>query len=232
MAAAAGVAVRVDAQFLPDPAAGTEAGSATPYTEQTVGDVDPLARSLRFIDPAQAADVMRDRVLRARAVDPLAPGDGGGVSGRGFLYRAPGVRARFARPVYRTWTAYGETLNGTPARQGDFEEVIPPDTVFDLTLPPRPTAELTPFSAGMVAEHRLPLAQPAPPMDRRIVAPALGVGARPPGERSLPPRSPDPEAAAQPRRLQPWVRVERDAEGRLRVVEADAPEARPPASEP
>ena len=196
------VAAAAGAQLLPDPAAGTEANSATAYTEEGIGDVDPLGRSTRWMDPAQEADLMRDRVLRTR---PMTPGEAaaaalapGADTARSYVYRRPGVRATFHRPAYITWTLDGPRVNGAPAYEGGFKEVIPPDTVFDLTVAPVAPPELTAFSAGMRVDGRVP-PEPAP-----FVAPA--------------PRP--PAAAPAARELQPWVRVRRTPEGRLVLDES------------
>ena len=204
------------AQLLPDPPAGTEAGSATVYTEQGIGDVDPLGVSTRWMDPAHEADLNRDRVVRAR---PLTPAEAARAqldplagSSRGYAYRRPGVRATFHRPAYVTWTAEGPRVNGAPAWEGAFREIIPPDTVFVLTPPIVPPAELTAFSAGMRVDRRLGLERPTPPVLGPVHTPVDPAPAD--AEPAVGTAEPTPA-----RRLQPWVRLRTDTAGRVTLDE-------------
>ncbi len=205
-------------QALAEPPAGSEAGSATIYGEESIADVDPLGVSTRWIDPGQAGNLMSDRIVRTRAMTPseaaraaLDPSSG---AARGYAYRAPGVRATFHRAAYVTWTVDGPRVNGAIRSRGSFKEIIPPDTVFDLTPPPVPAAELTAFSAGMLSEGRLPVGRPSLPLDRRVDlrtgAPLVALA-----EPVAAPVAPPP-----PAQLQPWVRLRVDENGRTRIDDA------------
>ena len=173
---------------------------------------------MRWIDPGQAGDLMSDRVVRTRAMTPreaaLVAMDPASGSARGYAYRAPGVRATFHRPAYVTWTVDGPRVNGAIRSHGSFKEIIPPDTVFDLTAPPVPAAELTPFSAGMLAEGRVPVGRPSLPLDRRVDL-RTGAPLVAPAEPAAAPVPPPP-----PAQLQPWVRLRVDENGRTRIDDA------------
>lgn len=192
-------------QQRPDPVPLPTPGAATVYTEESIGDVDPRGVSTRWVDPGQASDLMKDRVVRTRPLTPAEAAASGlnprlGAT-RGFAYRAPGVRATFHRPAYITLTLDGPRVNGSRVREGDFREIIPPDTVFDMTTPPVPPAELTEFSAGMLIDGRIDL---SPGRLRAAASPAAIA---------------ETAAPAAPRKLQPWVRLETDASGRVRLAE-------------
>ncbi len=100
-----------------------------PLVDRAVSDLDPLATSSRVLDPAFANDLNRARLFELEPGDPLT-----GQRPQ-FQFVAPGFRATFDRPDYLTLSEDGITLNQAPAFDGAFVELIPPNTVFDLTLP-------------------------------------------------------------------------------------------------
>jgi hypothetical protein len=111
-------------------------GSET-YVDQAVGDLDPLSESIRRIDPAVGRDLNTGRI---RLIQPTNREDGFGLrlgfDAGYYEYRAPGVRAVFQRPDYLTRNRDGQVvLNQTPATDGEYLELIPPNTVFNLSNP-------------------------------------------------------------------------------------------------
>ena len=111
--------------------------------DQTVGDLDPLARSLRRVDPGNQRFSARTRLLRRQPGRPGAAPAGANAP-RQYRFEAPGVQAWLRRPEYLVRSNdYGQDVarNRAPAQDGDFREIVPPDTVFDLRPDaPRPNA--------------------------------------------------------------------------------------------
>ncbi len=163
-----------------------------PLVDRAVADLDPLATSTRYLDPAYANNPNRERVTLLRPADPAA--------GVGAVYNleGPGYRATFNRPDYLVQTQFGPALNHAGLRDGAYVDVIPPNTVFDLT-PPRPTQPLAPLS---------------PEAQRLVVDTRIGGDAQPSFFSPVPtltPMSftiPDVGADGQPVQLQPWVTAE------------------------
>jgi len=113
--------------------------------DQNVEDVDPRATSFRVIDPGNARHPTRSMIVErahqakwARLGLPALDQATGLPDTRRYEYRAPGVRAQMDRPDYRVIDQTGEpALNRVPLLDGAFEEMPPPNTVFDL-VPERP----------------------------------------------------------------------------------------------
>ncbi len=121
----------------------TTSAQEAPLVDRAVGDLDPLATSSRYLDPVYSNDLNRTRLFQVQDPDPLL-----GTRSQ-FRYEAPGFRATFDRPDYLTLSKDGVTLNQAPTLDGNFIDLIPPGTVFDLTTPtPRQIA--VPPSAEML----------------------------------------------------------------------------------
>lgn len=183
--------------------------------DRAVGDLDPLATSLRRVDPAYGNDLNRDQL---RLLNPANPTTG--AAGQ-FLLTAPEFRATFSQPDYIVFDPSTEDadLNSSPHRDGAFIELIPPGTVFHLGEAPNPNAQRGPtgpdnrlFRGGPI-DPRVGGFSPAEPMDPRRTFN---------GPIVLPPVSPSantlPAADTPQLQLQPWVTAEdlREAE-RLEV---------------
>ncbi len=133
--------------------------------DRTVGDLDPLGVSHRWIDPAQAAFSPGARLYRegygaGGFGDPGSapapnPHTGLMMSGQ-FRYEAPGVQAWMDRPDYLVRTGPGGqfSYNVAPLREGSALALIPPNTVFNLIPPDRlDTGQSEPESPG--PDHRI-----------------------------------------------------------------------------
>jgi len=116
--------------------------------DQNVEDVDPRAVSFRVIDPGNAKYPTRSMIVeRAHQASwsqlglPALDQPPGLPDTRKYEYRAPGVRARMDRPDYLVIDQTGEpAFNRVPMMDGAFEELPPPNTVFDL-VPERPQSQ-------------------------------------------------------------------------------------------
>lgn len=112
--------------------------------DANVGDRDPLATSLRRIEPGNAQHSFANRLTvidfsrRWLPFDPATPTTTdpatGLVHSQGYQYRAPGVRALVDRPDYLVDLG-GRALgrNVQPVRDGAQFMIIPANTVFQLT---------------------------------------------------------------------------------------------------
>lgn len=121
------------AACLTGSAAPPAAAQEAPLVDRAVGDLDTLATSSRYLDPAYGNDLNRARLYQLRTADLQA-----GTRPQ-YRFEAPGFRATFDQPDYLTLSEDGVGLNRAPLYDGAFIELIPPNTVFDLT-PSRPAA--------------------------------------------------------------------------------------------
>jgi hypothetical protein len=92
--------------------------------DQAVGDADKLATSLRRVDVGLRSDGEQTSLFRVQPSQYLP---------QTFLRVAPGLRARVERVDYliRTGKKTFE-MNISPRRDGQFLELVPANTVFDL----------------------------------------------------------------------------------------------------
>ncbi|MEM6853521.1 MAG: hypothetical protein AAF593_03845 [Planctomycetota bacterium] len=133
----------------------SQTGTAPGTTVDTgVTDLDPLATSLRRIDPGNAQFSFESRLTVANfsrtwsPFDPASPTatdpSTGLVHSQGYQFRSPGLRALIDRPEY------------VPLRNGGEVMVVPANTVFQLTLE-RPTApeDTRPAAHENFMDHRL-----------------------------------------------------------------------------
>lgn len=102
--------------------------------DQTVGDADPLAVSLRQVDPGNA--LYSGRTALYRPLDPSALNDPLGLNAtRPYIFSAPGVRAYTNQPDYLVMTGpnRGDVgLNMAAAIDGGYMTLAPANVVFDL----------------------------------------------------------------------------------------------------
>lgn len=126
------------------------ATGAAGAVDANVGDRDPLATSLRRVEPGNALHSFENRLTvtdfarRWSPFDPATPTttdpSTGLVHSQGYQYRAPGVRALIDRPDYLVDLG-GNTpgRNVQPVRDGAQVMIIPANTIFQLT-PERSTS--------------------------------------------------------------------------------------------
>ncbi len=177
-----------------------------PLIDRAVGDLDPLATSMRRIDPAYGGAPNRDQLFRLESADAQT-----GVPGT-FLLQAPEFRATFSQPDYLTLSPEGVDLNTAQVQDGAYIELIPPGTVFHLGEVPPTTPSFAPagpdrrlFQGGPIEGRRV-LVFDAQPLD-----PRHGLS---PDPRWVPPTltadlsRADPRNPAPPPMLQPWVTAE------------------------
>ncbi|MEM8781403.1 MAG: hypothetical protein AAGE65_00985 [Planctomycetota bacterium] len=186
------------------PFVAAQAPAPPPLVDRAVGDLDPLATSMRRVDPAYGTGPSRDQLFRLESADPRA-----GTPGR-FLLQAPEFRATFTQPDYLTLTPEGVDLNTAQSRDGAFIELIPPGTVFHLGEAPGQSRYVVPagpdrrrFREGPI-DGRLVNLLDAQPMDPRLTpsdAPPFRGTPGPAADPSL--FQPGPAVA-----LQPWVTAE------------------------
>lgn len=125
--------------------------------DQTVEDVDPLATSLRRVEPGNALYSDRIRIYEFGPPSPLGmdrssfqrdPATGLAMPQQ-YRYVAPGVQAWLNRPDYLVRTGPDRRdigFNVAPYADGAFVEVVPPGTVFDLIPRPQILARPTPLA--------------------------------------------------------------------------------------
>lgn len=100
--------------------------------DQSVGDLDSLSTSLRRMEPGLLLHGEQTRLFQV--VDPL------GVDNPYFYRMGAGFRARIDRPQYLVVSKQSNDrmdldLNVTPYRAGQFLELVPPGTVWEIGLP-------------------------------------------------------------------------------------------------
>jgi hypothetical protein len=102
--------------------------------DQTVGDADALAVSLRQVDPGNA--LYSGRTALYRPLDPSALNDPLGLNAtRPYIFSAPGVRAYTNQPDYLVMTGpnRGDVgLNMAAAIDGGYMTLAPANVVYDL----------------------------------------------------------------------------------------------------
>ena len=129
--------------------------------DQAVGDLDPMATSLRRLEPGLSIYGQQTSLYQhGTAAEFLSSGTAAPV-----YYRiGPGFCARFDRPDYLVPVGRGDLgRNISPRFDGEFRELIPANTVFDLTPTP-PIPHLSAF--GLLPD---PSAIPAPNLiDARV----------------------------------------------------------------
>ncbi len=117
--------------------------------DQAVGDMDPLSRSQRRVDPGNAKFSDRARIYRLQNRAASMWGQLGvpameqmnAQQAYRYRYEAPGVRAWLRRPEYLVGNKTGGlALNQAPRKDGEYRELIPAGTVFDL-IPDAPAAQ-------------------------------------------------------------------------------------------
>jgi len=101
--------------------------------DQAIEDLDPLSTSLRVREPGLML-LGQDSSLFEIPADLLDQGAGAGATGRRYYRVGPGYVARVARIDYAIPVGRRSFLvNQQPIEDGDFIELVPPDTVFELT---------------------------------------------------------------------------------------------------
>ncbi len=119
---------------------GAQAQELVPV-EQAVEDLDPLARSLRRVEPGLYIYGQQTSLFRLQPTDP------NNLSGQIYYRIGPGFRARVSRIDYlslttdfvpRRFRPQDFRLNVQPRIDGAFIELFGPNTVFDLTNPTLP----------------------------------------------------------------------------------------------
>ncbi|MEM7578028.1 MAG: hypothetical protein AAF328_11220 [Planctomycetota bacterium] len=181
------------------------AGAQPPLIDRAVGDLDPLATSMRRVDPAFGNSPSQDQLFQLQAPDPSA-----GTPGQ-FLLQAQDFRATFTQPDYITLTPEGRDLNTAQLVDGAFIELIPPGTVFHLGEAPGLRNHFAPngpdhrLFRGSPKDGRLGRIVEAQPMDpRRHLDPAPSLAHRAGLNRSS--DALRPAGQFQPAgQLQPWV---------------------------
>jgi len=154
--------------------------------DQAVADLDPLAVSFRKIDTGLRTDGENTSLFtpaplpgkqlppRWMSLEPIRP-----IESVPYYFISPGVRARVDRINYlvRNERPHGVDVNVTPRKDGEFIELIPANTVFDLSpdvvRPELDTPKLPPLSN---APARLDLRvdrQVQSHVDRRIITQPL-----------------------------------------------------------
>lgn len=209
-------------------AAQAQSNPAGTPVDQAVGDLDPLSRSLRRIEPGNA---QFDYDSAMRRFDDNSPYARMGGDWR-YVYEAPGMRALISRPDYivvRPDEPDGRARNKTPGIDGGFKPVIPPNTVFDLT--PRPTTRVVrPEDDPNWVDRRVDtrLAPVRPVMLGRVDS--RGTVER--GNIDLPPRQVIQPRAGLPRELPPEaLQPQREAPTETAEEPAEAPAPEPAADE-
>jgi len=107
--------------------------------DQSVGDLDSLSTSLRRMEPGLLLQGEQTRLFQV--VDPL------GVDTPYFYRMGAGFRARIDRPQYLVVSKQSNgrmdlDLNVTPYRAGQFLELVPLGTVWEIGLPDDDTGSL------------------------------------------------------------------------------------------
>lgn len=103
--------------------------------DQTVSDLDLRAGSLRHVEQGIGVYGQTGYLYRRQRIDPWSLGSGQPLTQQ-YLLRQPGFTAWIDRPDYLVRDELGELrLNVSPAQDGQFLGLIPPNTVFDLTPP-------------------------------------------------------------------------------------------------
>lgn len=116
-------------------------GMDAPPVDQAVGDLDPLSRSFRRVEPG-LRQFDRTTALRPTGSDgwrrindvPIEPLTGLPMP-HAYVYTAPGVRAYMPRPDYLVRDAddgRSIDMNMAPARDGEYRLLPPANTVYDL----------------------------------------------------------------------------------------------------
>lgn len=161
--------------------------------DQAVGDLDPLARSQRTIQVGLRSTGEQTALFELRP-DPAGRTTPGPLIDAPVYYRVgPGFRARVDRLDYLVVTPEQTLgLNSAPRRDGEFYELIPANTVFDLR--PSPLAPLPVASAAPLDARAAKAAAAADP--RSIQTP------RPNAPRALPPEDLAARYRVEPRRIE------------------------------
>jgi hypothetical protein len=110
-------------------------GQAFTPVDQTVGDLDLRARSLRHVEQGIGEFGQSGSLYRRQGFNPWSVGSGQPLTQQ-YQFRQPGVTAWIDRPDYLVLDEFGQLrMNTSPAQDRRFLGLIPPNTVFDLTLP-------------------------------------------------------------------------------------------------
>lgn len=135
-------------------------GAAGQAVDANVSDVDPLAASLRRVEPGNAQHSFNARLTTTDFGAGWTPYNrpNGSAEDRKYRYTSPGLTALIDRPDYLVATDEGLGLNVQPRRDGEQFMLIPANTVFSLTpyTPKRQEADLAPPPINLV-ERRLNL---------------------------------------------------------------------------
>lgn len=138
-------------------------GTPGQVVDQAVQDLDPLATSLRRMNPGNALYNNDGRIYQLR---PPGPWTQAGLPAldnltglnmpQQYIYRAPGVQAYMDRPDYlvRPGAMSTRRRNVAPHGDGKFVEMIPAGVVFDL-VPRQPGAQVQPQAADDWVDHRI-----------------------------------------------------------------------------
>lgn len=138
--------------------------------DQAVGDLDRLSTSMRVIQPGLSPFGDRTRLYRLQTPwSPYLPGATPGGMDDTYYRIGPGVRARVDRLDYLIPLGKRNfDLNVAPRRDGQFIELAPPGTVYDL----RPIPLIAPNAAGVPSGFPIGNAsiqpQPSNAIDRRV----------------------------------------------------------------
>ncbi|MBB6429990.1 hypothetical protein [Algisphaera agarilytica] len=118
--------------------------------DASVADRDPLATSLRRVEPGNAQFSFQNRLTRTNfrvGWSPFAPATDPGTGlthTHQYQYRSPGLRALIDRPEY------------VPVRGGGEVMIIPANTVFQLTLErPADSGDEEPTAHANYQDYRL-----------------------------------------------------------------------------
>jgi hypothetical protein len=114
--------------------------------DQTVSDLDLRAASLRYVEQGIGVYGQSGSLYHRSSTDSGWMGLGQPLS-QTYQLRQPGYTAYIDRPDYLVVDRQGEVrLNVAPSQDGRFQDLIPPNTVFDLV--PRTQIPVTQYNSG------------------------------------------------------------------------------------
>ena len=118
------IVLAVDTASAAGPPAGWEP------VDQAVGDLDPLSHSMRQLPPGLRAIGEQTSLFRVQTNSVT----GSSLQGTTYYRVGTGFRARFDRPEYLVLVGRRHfDKNIAPRFDGEFVELVPPNTVYDLT---------------------------------------------------------------------------------------------------